>query len=64
MQYTSNNSWLVDINYVRRHKDTYIPLELVGERGGRVADCYKNELEGSVIEQRDTQYSLLPPTKK
>ena len=49
-QYMSNNSWLVNINYVRRYKGTYILLELVRERGRRVTDCYKNKLEESAIE--------------
>ena len=60
----SNNSWLVNINYVRRYKGTYILLELVRERGRRVTDCYKNKLEESAIEWRDTQYSLSLPTKE
>jgi predicted adenine nucleotide alpha hydrolase (AANH) superfamily ATPase len=50
MQYMSNNSWLVNINYVRRYKGTYILLELVRKRGRRVTDCYKNKLEESAIE--------------
>ena len=54
---------MVDINYVRQFKGTYLLVELVGEWGGRVTDCYKNDLEGSVLEWKDTQYSLSPPIK-
>ena len=50
MQYTKNDKLLVNINYVIQFKGTYIPVELVGEWGGRVTDCYKNNLEGSVLE--------------
>ena len=63
MQYTNNKSLLVDINYVRRYKETYILMELVGEKGRRVIDYYRNNMEGSMIEWKDTQYSLSQPTK-
>ena len=42
LQYTSEKEILVDINYIRRLKEVFLPVELVGERGGRIIDCYKS----------------------
>ena len=49
IQYTLEKEILVDINYMRRFKGVFLPVELVGERGGRIMDCYKNDKEGSAI---------------
>ena len=42
LQYTSEKEILVDINYIWRLKGVFLPVELVGERGGRIIDCYKS----------------------
>ena len=43
----------MDINYIWQYKETYILMESVGERGRRVIDCYRNDIEGSAIEWKD-----------
>ena len=49
LQYTLEKEILVDINYIQRFKGVFLPVELVGERGGRIINCYKNDEEGSII---------------
>ena len=59
MEYTSTFiliiKKLVDINYVRRYKGLLLPIELVGERGGKMTDCYRNEEERSALIWKDRQ---------
>ena len=59
-QYTLQKEYLIDINYLRRFKGVFLPIELVGERGGKIMDCYKNEEEVSVLMQKDKEHI---PTK-
>ena len=62
LQYISEKEILVDINYVWRFKGVFLLVELVGERGGRIMDCYKNDEEGSAILWKDEQYIQETPT--
>ena len=64
IQYTLSKETLLDINYVRRYKGLFLPVELLGERGGRITDCYKNKEESSAILWNDKQFLPLQLIKK
>jgi hypothetical protein len=40
LEYTSNIGIRRNINYMRMYKQVYLPLELVGPKGGYMTNCY------------------------
>ena len=40
LEYTSDTTIWRNINYIRMYKLVYLPVELVGSKGGSITECY------------------------
>jgi len=63
VEFTTDREKLYNINYVRRYKIVYLPVELVGLTGKGITNCYSKDEEMSSIEWKNIISPLIKPTK-